>query len=139
MTRRRPTGANAPTFNAADEGKLMRLLRTLAKQAAQEEFRAHRDSNVTLTGPGSQRGPPIQQGDGAEGMTSDARQEIGADERHFTVAEIAEQLGVSQKSVRRAIGKGELPAVRFGKLLRVGERGRAAYLARARLHKDQHK
>jgi excisionase family DNA binding protein len=130
VTRRRPTDANAPTFDAADEGKLVRLLRTLARQAAREALRALRDSNAPG---GSQHGPPIQQDASAEGTISHASN--GSNEHFFSVAQVADRLGLSEKSVRRKIAKGELHARQMGRLLRIGERSLAAYIAGTSLKK----
>jgi excisionase family DNA binding protein len=68
-------------------------------------------------------------------MASDSEEEIGLDERFFTVAAVAKRLDVSEKSVRRKIASGELPAHRVGRLLRIGERGLSAYLVKARMGK----
>jgi excisionase family DNA binding protein len=137
MTNRRQIGANTPRSNAAVEDDLTRLVRTIARQAAQEVVKALRDAQEARASPG---GPPpdplIPQGTRIEGAMSEAGQGIGSDERFFSVAEIADQLGLSQKSVRRRIAKGELIAIRIGKLRRIGERSRAAYIARARLSND---
>jgi excisionase family DNA binding protein len=57
------------------------------------------------------------------------------EERFFPVALVAEKLAISEKSVRRKIATGELPVLRVGKLLRIGERDLAAYLAQGRLGK----
>jgi excisionase family DNA binding protein len=51
-------------------------------------------------------------------------------ERFLSVAEVAKRLGVSEKTVRRKIESGDLPAHRVGKLIRVTERDLAAYLPR---------
>jgi excisionase family DNA binding protein len=63
----------------------------------------------------------------------------GADEteRFFTVAAVAEMLCVSPKTVRRRIADGELRAVRFGKMLRVGERSYTTYISHARRYKSK--
>lgn len=39
--------------------------------------------------------------------------------RYLTVAECAELLGVEHKTVRRLIDRGELPALRVGRVLRI--------------------
>jgi excisionase family DNA binding protein len=59
------------------------------------------------------------------------------EERFLSVAAIAQRLGVSEKTIRRKIDRGELPAHRVGRLLRVGEGALAAYVARACLSKGQ--
>lgn len=45
------------------------------------------------------------------------------------VSEVAARLGVSTKTVRRAIGRGDLPAHRLGRLLRISDADLAAYLS----------
>jgi hypothetical protein len=98
MTNRRQIGANTPRSNAAVEDDLTRLVRTIARQAAQEVVKALRDAQEARASPG---GPPpdplIPQGTRIEGAMSEAGQGIGSDERFFSVAEIADQLGLSQK------------------------------------------
>ena len=137
MTRRRTIRAAAPALRTADDDKLLRLIQAIARQAAQEAYEAFITAlERPLTSSAAPSDPRIRQGSKSEGATSDAGREIGSDERYFTIAEIAEKLCISQKSVRRKIDKGELPAVRFGKLLRVGERRYATYITRARLGKD---
>ena len=49
------------------------------------------------------------------------------------VGSVARRLGVSSKSVRRAISAGDLTAHRLGRLLRVSDSDLEAYLARRRL------
>ena len=39
--------------------------------------------------------------------------------RHLTVHQAAEELGVSHKTIRRAIDAGQLPALRVGRALRI--------------------
>jgi excisionase family DNA binding protein len=140
MNRRRPMGADAQTFSAPAEDKLTRLIRMIARQAAQETLNALRDTQEAPASPGGAPSDPlIPQGTRIEGAMSEAGQGIGSDERFFSVAEIADQLGLSQKSVRRKIAKGELTAIRIGKLRRIGERSRAAYIACTRLSNDTKK
>ncbi len=56
----------------------------------------------------------------------------GPGPRLFSVAEVAGRLGVSVKTVRRMLDRGDLPGHRIGRLLRVGESDLEAYLAGAR-------
>ena len=58
------------------------------------------------------------------------------EERFLSVAEVAKRLGVSEKTVRRKIASGDLPAHRVGKLLRVSERILTACLTRARPRRE---
>jgi excisionase family DNA binding protein len=125
MTNRRPLGANAPTGNAAGEDDLTRLVRLIARQAAQEALKAFTDGLATSTShSGAASGPPFPRGN--------KPREADPAERWLTVAAVAERLGVSEKWVRRKAASGELPAHRVGRLVRIGERGLAAYVARAR-------
>jgi excisionase family DNA binding protein len=125
MTNRRPLGANAPTGNAAGEDDLTRLVRLIARQAAQEALKAFTDGLETSTShSGAASDPPFPRGN--------KPREADPAERWLTVAAVAERLGVSEKWVRRKIASGELPAHRVGRLVRIGERGLAAYVARAR-------
>jgi excisionase family DNA binding protein len=140
MTNRRQIGANTPSSNADVEDDLTRLVRTIARQAAQEVVKALRDAQEARASRGGAPSDPlIPQGGRIEGAMSEAGQGIGSDERFFSVAEIADQLGLSQKSVWRKIAKGELVAIRIGKLRRIGERSRAAYITQARLSNDMKK
>ncbi len=52
-------------------------------------------------------------------------------ERLHDVATVGARLDVSVKTVRRMIERGELPAHRIGKLLRISETDLLDYLARA--------
>ena len=52
-----------------------------------------------------------------------------APNRFFTVLEVAERLGVSERTIRRWIAAGILPVHRFGRLVRVSETDLAAFLA----------
>jgi excisionase family DNA binding protein len=132
MTNRQPTGANAPTGNHSGEDELTRLVRLIARQAAHEALRAFTDSLETRTGhPRAPFDPPIQ----PEGESRGTAREVGPPpepgERWLSVAAVAARLGISERWVRRKIARGELPAHRVGRLLRVGERALAAYVARA--------
>ena len=58
-----------------------------------------------------------------------AREQI----KFFTIAEVAERLGVSTRTVRRWIEDLELVAHRFGRAVRVAETDLKAFLA---MHRD---
>jgi excisionase family DNA binding protein len=140
MTRRRPNCADAQSFTLPAEDKLTRLIRTIARQAAQEVFKALRDAQEAPASPvGTPSDPLIPQGTSIEAAMSESGRGIGSAERFFSVAEIADQLGLSQKSIRRKVANGELTAIRIGKLQRISEYSRADYIARARLSNDQKK
>jgi excisionase family DNA binding protein len=51
-------------------------------------------------------------------------------ERLLTLAEAAERLGYSARTVRRRIERGELPVFRDGRILRICESDLLAYIAR---------
>jgi len=53
--------------------------------------------------------------------------------RFFTVAEVAERLGVSTRTIRRWIENKELVAHRFGCAVRISERDLRAFIA---MHRD---
>jgi excisionase family DNA binding protein len=120
MTRRRPTRGAAQIFGGPAEDKLTRLIRMIARAAAQEALKAFAHLQT-------------QQEVGNEEVSEEIRRSTGSGERFFSVAEIAVQLEVSEKSIRRKVAEGELTAIKVGKLLRIGQRSVAAYLARARL------
>lgn len=50
----------------------------------------------------------------------------------YSVEQVADLLGVSQKTVRRIIAAKELPVYRFGHQLRISQPDLAAFIARAR-------
>jgi excisionase family DNA binding protein len=49
---------------------------------------------------------------------------------HFSVAEVARHLKISEKTIRRAIETGELPATKFGRILRIHGKDIADYKRR---------
>jgi excisionase family DNA binding protein len=136
MTSRRPIVANDAPGNSAGDDALTRLVRVIARQAAREAIRAFIEAlNRPVGRSGPLSGPSIAQRASTEGTARETGQTNGSDEQFFSIAQIADRLGLSEKSVRRKIAKGELSARRIGKLLRIGERDLAAYLVRARLGK----
>ena len=52
--------------------------------------------------------------------------------RFYAVDAVAEQLGVSSKTVRRWIAAGDLPVHRLGRQLRISEADLVAFIARSR-------
>jgi excisionase family DNA binding protein len=134
MTTHRPNGANHPTGKAVGEDDLTRLVRLIARQAAQEAFNLFRDALETPVAQARQpRDHQAQQEAAAEDTAGKAPQSSESGERFLSVAEVAARLDVSEKTVRRKIASGDLPAHRVGKLLRIGERGLALCMARTRL------
>jgi excisionase family DNA binding protein len=138
MTNRRPIGANGSTGSSAGEDDLKRLVRLIARQAAQEAFDLFRDALETCQ---TQAGPPAdplaQHEASAENTADQALQLAKSGERFLSVAEVAVRLDVSEKTVRRKIHSGDLPAHHVGKLLRVSERELAASVARTRVAKGR--
>jgi excisionase family DNA binding protein len=127
MTNCRPTGATAPTGKAAGD-ELTRLVRLIARQAAHEALRAFTDGLEMRDGhPRVSFDPSTHQ----EESSPEADPSRDPAERWLSVALVAERLGVSEKWVRRKIESGELPVHRIGRLLRIGERGLAAFMAGA--------
>jgi excisionase family DNA binding protein len=59
-------------------------------------------------------------------------------ERHLSVKDIAQALAVSEKSVHRAIDRGELTAVQIGRAVRVPESSYHAWLERLRRRPSPH-
>lgn len=54
-------------------------------------------------------------------------------DRLFSISQAADQLGISEKGVRRAIGRGDLAAHRIGRLLRIADEDLAAFVAMHRM------
>jgi excisionase family DNA binding protein len=132
MTSRRPIGGKDPPVNADGEDDLTRLIRTIARQAAREAFNLVRDAFETPLAPaGSPCGPPeLEKRPDNTATKTNASPEPG--ERFLSVAEVAVRLDVSPKTVRRMIDRGDLPAHRIGRLVRVGERSLAGCLGKVR-------
>jgi excisionase family DNA binding protein len=119
MSNRRPLGANSSTGNPTGEDDLTRLVRLIAREAAQEALKAFRDGLEAHAGhPEAIPDPPFPSPEPGE--------------RWLSVDVVAGRLGVSEKWVRRKIRSGELPAHRVGRLLRISERGLATYVAQNR-------
>jgi hypothetical protein len=99
MTNRRPIGAKDPPVNADGEDDLTRLIRTIARQAAQEAFNLVRDAlEAPLAPAGSPCGPPELE-NRPENTATKANASPEPGERFFSVAEVAVRLNVSQKTV----------------------------------------
>jgi excisionase family DNA binding protein len=132
LTNRRPIGAKVPTANASGEDDFTRLVRVIARQAAQEAFDAFRDALETRS---IQVGPPCNLPELANdpqktATKTDPSLELG--ERFLSIAEVAVRLGLSRKTVRRMIERGDLRAHRVGRLIRVAERSLADCVGKAR-------
>lgn len=137
MNNRRPSGPKAPHHDSAGQEDLTLLVKMIAREAAREALSAFTEALTVPTCPGvAPRGPMIQK-EARTAEESDAGKPIGSDERYFSVAQVAVRLAVSQKWVRRRIASGELPALRAGKLVRVGERALTACVGKAGLGKAQ--
>ena len=113
------------------EDDLTRLIRTIARQAAREAFSVFRDA---LDASAVKDLPLLDRSKLEHAQEGHAGKECAPPEpgeRFLSVAEVAKRLGVSEKTVRRKIASGDLPAHRVGKLLRVSERILRAYLTQA--------
>lgn len=125
-------GKNPPVAEAGGEDDLTRLIREIARQAAREAFSVFRDSLEA----GAVKGLPLIDRSklelAQEGYAGKGSSPPEPGERFLSVAEVAKQLGVSEKTVRRKIASGDWLAQQFGKLIRVSERILTAYLTRAR-------
>ena len=120
MTSRDQIGDQARNGSDADDD-LTRLVRLIARQAAQEAFAVFRDA---LEASGTKAKLPLDAPTPPQGAS-----ETALGEPFLSISEVAKRLGVSEKTVRRKIASGELPAHRVGKLIRVGERDLLARLA----------
>jgi len=69
-------------------------------------------------GPAPLSDPSMQSETRSEAVPGEADPSPRPGERFLSVAEVAKQLGVSEKMVRRKIASGDWPAHRVGKLLR---------------------
>jgi excisionase family DNA binding protein len=135
MTPRGPIRPSPGIGGASQDDDLTRLVRLIARQAAQEAFNLFRDAlETSIARAGSPSDLPAQQEGAAEvAAANKALQSPVSGERFFSVAEVAVRLAVSEKTVRRKIQSGDLPAHRLGKLLRISERDLAACVARLSL------
>jgi excisionase family DNA binding protein len=140
MTPRGPIRPSPGTGGASQDDDLRRLVRIIARQAAQEAFNLFRDAletSIARAGPPSNF--PAQQEGAADVAANKALQSPESGERFFSVAEVAVRLDVSEKTVRRKIQSGDLPARRVGKLLRISERDLAACVAQPSLANGRRK
>jgi excisionase family DNA binding protein len=135
MTTRGSTKARVRNGGEAHDD-LTRLVRLIARQAAQEAFRLFKDEfKASLA---HARAPVAGQDWMAAPMeVAGATSAPNPAERFLSVADVAMKLGVSTKTVRRMVGRGELPVRRVGKLIRVGERDLLARLAEGRLRQPE--
>jgi excisionase family DNA binding protein len=136
MTKRRPIGAKDLAVNASGKDALTRLIRTIARQAAQEAFSVFKDA---LDGCTVRDLPLLDRSKlerAQEGHAGKERAPPEPGEQFLSVAEVAKRLGVSEKTVRRKIASDDLPAHRVGKLVRVSERVLTAYVMRARHRRE---
>jgi excisionase family DNA binding protein len=110
---------DALTESSPQAHSLTQLVRMIARQAAQEAFEVFK-SALEARGVRPARECSVEH-------ESHRKAERGcsspvSDERFLSVREAATRLDVSEKTVRRKIQAGDLPARRFGKLLRIRER-----------------
>jgi excisionase family DNA binding protein len=137
VTKQQPTRSNVATGDAPAKDELSRLVKAIARQAAREAFRAFMEALESGTSHAATPSDASTHPEHApQGTAAKAEPPFEPEERFLSVAEVAERLDVSEKWVRRKIAAGDLPAHRVGRLLRVGERTLASFLARVRLRKD---
>jgi excisionase family DNA binding protein len=99
-----------PAAEASDEDDLIRLIRIIARQAAQEAFSVFRDAfDVDAIKPPPLLDPPNLE-PAREGHAGKECAPPEPGERFLSVAEVAKRLGVAEKTVRRKIASGDLPA-----------------------------
>jgi excisionase family DNA binding protein len=125
-------GKKRPAAEASGEDDLTRLIRIIARRAAREAFSVFRETcdECAIKPPPLLDPPNLEHTQ--EGHAGKERAPPEPGERFLSVAEVAKRLGVSEKTVRRKIASGDLPAHRVGKLLRVSERGLTGCLTQAR-------
>jgi len=131
MTRRRPVGEKRPAARPSGEDDLTRLIREIARQAAREAFSLFRDA---LEESAVKNLPLVDRSKLEHAQKGPAGKEYAPPEpgeQFLSVAEVAKRLGVAEKTVRRRIATGDLPAHRVGKLIRISERILTASLTRA--------
>lgn len=113
----------------------VRLVRMIARQAAQEAFEVFKDTLEASRAPAKPLSDPQRRLEAAD-ETASTLCSARPDERFLGVAGVAKRLDVSQKTVRRKIAAGELPALRVGKLLRISERDLAAFAKKLPLNNN---
>jgi excisionase family DNA binding protein len=132
MTTRGHIGAKAPSGDNAADDDLKRLVRLIARQAAQEAFAQFKaDLEALVAQANAPSGPAGRTSGAADELPGTSLQSSSPDERYISVREAAKRLDVSEKTVRRKIAAGELPAHRVGRLIRIAERGLSAGLVKA--------
>jgi excisionase family DNA binding protein len=132
MINRRPIGAKVPTANATGEDDFTRLIRVIARLAAKEAFKVFEDALETRS---VQVGlpcnsPELENRPENTATKTDPSPDPG--ERFLSIAQVGVRLGVSRKTVRRMIKRGDLRAHRVGRLIRVAERSVAHCLGKTR-------
>jgi excisionase family DNA binding protein len=125
-------GKKGPAAEASGEDDLIRLIRMIARQAAQEAFSLFRDALDARAVKDLPLLDPQNLDDARDGHAGKERASPEPGDRFLSVAEVAERFGVAEKTVRRRIASGDWPAHRVGRLLRVSERMLTASLTRAR-------
>ena len=132
MSTREHSRAKARSGGDAADDDLRRLVQLIARQAAQEAFAQFKgDFEALAVQARTASDPPSPTGGAAGEPARKPFQSPAPGERFLSVAEVAKRLDVSEKTVRRKIACGELPAHRVGKLIRVSESGLSACLAGA--------
>jgi excisionase family DNA binding protein len=125
----RPVGEKRRAAEASGEDDLTRLIRMIARQAAREAFEVFREA---FDAPAVEDPAPSNLEHAQKGHAGKEFAPPEPGEQFLSVAEVAKRLGVAEKTVRRRIAIGDLPAHRVGKFIRVSERILTAFLTRAR-------
>jgi hypothetical protein len=99
MTKRRPIAANHPTGKAVCEDDLTRLVRLIARQEALRVFRGALEMPTADAGPAPLSDPSMQSETRSEAVPGEADPSPRPGERFLSVAEVAKQLNVSEKTV----------------------------------------
>ena len=136
MSRKRargnPTTTRSPAFVSVDDGlaplleippfssDLIRLVRMIARQAAQEAFEVVKCA-LDERGIGSAHGCQEEAQGRSSGKAGRRHSSPVSDEKCLSVRQAAARLNVSEKKIRRMIEAGELRAHRLGKLFRIRE------------------
>jgi excisionase family DNA binding protein len=109
-----------------------RLIEIIARQAAREAFRAFKEALDAGAVRDAHLFDRLNHDHPQVGQQGNERVPPEPGERLLSVADVAGRLGVAEKTVRRKISAGDLPALRVGKLIRVRENTLTVYLTRAR-------
>lgn len=113
-------GLDTLSENSAHANALTALVSVIARQAVKEALEVYRGvleaQVVAQTSEGSEKSQHEARAKADRGRSSSS-----PDDRFLSVRDAAARLNVSEKTIRRKIEAGDLPARRFGRLLRICE------------------